>query len=613
MSDMPPAKPQREITDAEMYDSEDEERVREFFSAEPAEADREVHETFESLSLSRPLQRALRDLGYVQPTAVQARCIPMALLGRDVCGSCHTGGGKTAAFALPILERLLHRDRRFAVTRVLILSPTRELAVQTHSVMETLGAHMDARIALVVGGLSAAKQQMDLRAIPDIVVATPGRLIDLLRNAATITLDTIEILVLDEADRLLDLGFRDELHQIINDCPKSRQTMLFSATMTDQVDALVSLSLRKPVRVSVDRKMEVANRLTQEFVRVKLGQESQREAMLLALCTRTFTSKTLIFVRQKRTAHRIRLIFGLAGLQAAELHGNMSQTARLESLESFREGKVTHLIATDIAARGLDILGIETVINYELPSQISSYVHRVGRTARAGRSGRAVSLVTEGDRKLLRQIVKTARESVKSRVIARDAVDACFDQVTAMEQDLEQLEHEEGEERVMRKAEMEVTKAENMMTHAEEISMRPAKTWFQNDKEKLAVKLKAREAHEAAERGEAIEGPSAAEKPSRKDKKVDPRVAKMARHLQEQKKARSSSAKSERETNFRMVKAAKRTLKKSGAGAAHEVKSGQKRSKSAIKKADKSKSPKRKKAGGGGGGSFASELSLIHI
>jgi len=456
-------------------------KKKEFFKKAPEVG---IKETFDDLNLSRPLQKAINELGYRIPTPIQAKTIPIAMMGHDICGSAVTGSGKTAAFVLPILERLLHRDRRIAATRIIILSPTRELAVQTHSVVQTLSKHTDIRTVLVVGGLSNKAQEAQLRTFPDIIVATPGRMIDHIRNAHSITLDTVEILILDEADRLLDEGFKDELQQIIKYCPTARQTILFSATMTEDVDRLISVTLNNPVRISVDNKNEVCKRLSQEFIRIKQNHELDKEAILLAICSRSFKSQVIIFCAQKKTAHRIKLIFGLTDLKASELHGNLSQTQRLEALDKFKNKEIDFLIATDLAARGLDIIGIQTVVNYDMPTQLEPYLHRVGRTARAGASGKAVSFITDDSRKLLKKILKTSKEKMQNRVIPIDILENNRNKIEGMEDNIKQIILEEHEDREIRIAERDAAKAQNLVEHADEIKRRPQRTWFQSETQK---------------------------------------------------------------------------------------------------------------------------------
>ncbi|KAJ6998834.1 hypothetical protein NC653_014861 [Populus alba x Populus x berolinensis] len=441
--------------------------------------------SFMELNLSRPLLRACEALGYTKPTPIQAACIPLALTGRDICGSAITGSGKTAAFALPTLERLLFRPKRILAIRVLILTPTRELAVQVHSMIEKIAQFTDIRCCLVVGGLSTKVQEAALRSMPDIVVATPGRMIDHLRNSMSVDLDDLAVLILDEADRLLELGFNAEIQELVRLCPKRRQTMLFSATMTEEVDELIKLSLTKPLRLSADPSAKRPAALTEEVLRLRRMREVNQEAVLLALCSKTFTSKAIIFSGTKQAAHRLKILFGLAGFKAAELHGNLTQAQRLDALELFRKQEVDFLIATDVAARGLDIIGVQTVINYACPRDLTSYIHRVGRTARAGREGYAVTFVTDNDRSLLKAIAKRAGSKLRSRIVAEQSIIKWSKIIENMENQVADVLQQEREERAIRKAEMEATKAENMIAHKEEIFSRPKRTWFVTEREKM--------------------------------------------------------------------------------------------------------------------------------
>ncbi|KAM2973543.1 hypothetical protein FF2_020083 [Malus domestica] len=443
--------------------------------------------SFMELHLSRPLLRACEKLGYTKPTPIQAACIPLALSGRDICGSAITGSGKTAAFALPTLERLLFRPKRVPAIRVLVLTPARELAVQVHSMIQKLAQFTDIRCCLVVGGLSLKAQEADLRTMPDIVVATPGRIIDHLRNSMSVDLDDLAVLILDEADRLLEVGFSAEIRELIRVCPKRRQTMLFSATMTEEVDELVKLSLTKPLRLSADPSAKRPVTLTEEVVRIRRMREVNQEAVLLALCSKTFTARVIIFSGTKQAAHRLKILFGLAGLKAAELHGNLTQVQRLDALELFRKQGVDYLIATDVAARGLDIIGVQTVINYACPRDLTSYVHRVGRTARAGREGYAVTFVTDNDRSLLKAIAKRAGSKLRSRIVAEQSITKWCQIIEEMEDQVATILQEEREEQALRKAEMEASRAENMIVHKDEIYSRPKRTWFVTEKEKRMV------------------------------------------------------------------------------------------------------------------------------
>ena len=453
--------------------------------------------SFVDLGLSRPLVRACDALGYAKPTPIQAACIPLGLTGRDICGSAITGSGKTAAFTLPLLERLLHRDRRISATYVLILVPARELAVQVHSMIERLAQFTDVRAALVVGGLSSNAQAAALRTGPEIVVGTPGRVIDHLRNSQGFGLEDLATLVLDEADRLLEMGFKDEIHEIVKLAPEQRQTLLFSATMTEQVKDLIDLSLRHPVRLAADESAAVPKALTQEVLRLKGKASLKKEATLLAMVSRSFkdSGRVIIFFSTKQKAHRAKILFGLAELpMAVELHGDMTQAARLQSLEDFRTGKAGFLLATDVAARGLDILGVEVVVNYDAPKSLTSYLHRIGRTARAGTSGRSITIIEDGDRQLLKEVVKRGKINLLSRKVAPVAVNNWQGKIESLEKDVIQIHIAEREEKELRKAEQEALKLKNMIDHRDEIYSRPARTWFQSQREKENIKLVAKKA-----------------------------------------------------------------------------------------------------------------------
>ena len=281
--------------------------------------------SFQNMSLSRHILRGLASVGFSEPTPIQVKTIPVALLGKDVVGGAVTGSGKTAAFMIPILERLLYRPKKIPTSRVAILMPTRELAIQCLHVAKKLASFTDVTFCQLVGGFSLREQENVLRSRPDVIIATPGRFIDHMRNSASFTVDTLEILVLDEADRMLEDGFADELNEILTTIPKSRQTMLFSATMTDSVDKLIRVGLNRPVRLLIDASKQTVGTLVQEFVRLRPGREDKRLAYLMYLCSTVYTDRVIIFFRQKREAHRVRIMFGLCGFKAAELHGNMSQ------------------------------------------------------------------------------------------------------------------------------------------------------------------------------------------------------------------------------------------------------------------------------------------------
>lgn len=310
-------------------DAEEQEKRKAFFAPEEKTQEQSNAEmskrSFQEFNLSRPILRGVAAVGFTNPTPIQRKTIPVALLGKDIVGSAVTGSGKTAAFVVPIIERLLFRPRKVPTSRVAILMPTRELAVQCYNVATKLATYTDITFCQLVGGFSLREQENVLKRRPDVIIATPGRFIDHMRNSASFTVDTLEILVLDEADRMLEDGFADELNEILTTIPKSRQTMLFSATMTDTVDKLIRVGLNRPVRLMVDSKKNTSGTLVQEFVRLRPGREGKRLGYLLHLCKDIYTGRVIIFFRQKREAHRIRIVFGLLGLKAAELHGSMSQ------------------------------------------------------------------------------------------------------------------------------------------------------------------------------------------------------------------------------------------------------------------------------------------------
>lgn len=309
-------------------DPEEAARREAFFAPEekPAKGTKApTYSSFQGMSLSRPILRGLAAVGFSAPTPIQAKTIPVALLGKDVVGGAVTGSGKTAAFIVPVLERLLYRPKKVPTSRVAILMPTRELAIQCHAVATKLASHTDIKFCLAVGGLSLKVQEAELRLRPDVIIATPGRFIDHMRNSPSFTVDTLEILVLDEADRMLEAGFADELNEILTTIPKSRQTMLFSATMTSSVDNLIRVGLNRPVRLLVDAQKQTVGTLIQEFIRLRPGRETKRMGYLLYLCKNIYTDRVIVFFRQKKEAHRARVIFGLYGLKATELHGSMSQ------------------------------------------------------------------------------------------------------------------------------------------------------------------------------------------------------------------------------------------------------------------------------------------------
>ena len=377
---------------------------------------------FSELGLAEPLQRALTEREHTTPTPIQARAIPEVLAGRDVLAIAQTGTGKTAAFALPILHRLAGANGggRARAPRALVLAPTRELAIQIADEFRAYGNHLRLRLALVFGGVGQKPQVDTLARGVDILVATPGRLLDLM-GQRRVNLDRVERLVLDEADRMLDMGFVRDVRRILAALPAARQSLLFSATMPREVARLASDFLRDPVRVAVTPQATPVERIQQCVFHV--SSEGKRR-LLADILDDPALSRVLVFARTKHGANRLATQLEKGGVAAEAMHGNKSQGARQRALERFRRGEARVLVATDIAARGIDIDDISHVINYELPSVPESYVHRIGRTARAGAGGIAYSFCDAGERNSLGQIESLIRQRLT--VIGDDPGPATF-------------------------------------------------------------------------------------------------------------------------------------------------------------------------------------------
>ena len=358
---------------------------------------------FSALGLSPSLCTPLARLGHTTPTPVQTQSIPIILSGRDLLARAQTGTGKTGAFGLPMIDRLIVRGQRSSAPRKprgLVLVPTRELALQVHAALITYGAAARLKATAIFGGVPIRGQMLALQRGTDIVVATPGRLIDHMQQR-TIDLSDVEILTLDEADRMLDMGFLPPLRQILRALPRDRQTMLLSATLTDEVVRLSAEFTREPVRVDVSESQVVAPTVTHRVHPVADGRKSD---LLKHVLTQVPVGQALVFCKTKRGSDRVGKALDRAGVRAAVIHGNKSQGARTRALGDFKAGRVAVLVATDVAARGLDIVQLPLVVNYDLPLVAEDYVHRVGRTGRAGLTGRAVSLVSAAERGLLRDI-----------------------------------------------------------------------------------------------------------------------------------------------------------------------------------------------------------------
>ncbi|HEY2346504.1 MAG TPA: DEAD/DEAH box helicase [Xanthomonadaceae bacterium] len=373
--------------------------------------------SFETLGLSAPLVRALTDLGYATPTPIQSEAIPVVLAGRDLLASAQTGTGKTAAFALPILQRLFtdaEPVRGPRKVRVLVLTPTRELAAQVHESFRDYARHLRVSATTIYGGVGMGPQLDALRRGVDVLVATPGRLIDHIQRRS-VDLSKIEVLVLDEGDRMLDMGFLPAIRTILDKLPKQRQTLLFSATFDDPIRALAAQFMRDPAEAQCAPRNSVAATVTH---RVHPVDGDRKRDLLLDILAADSRRQTLVFARTKHGSDRLAKQLEAAGHRCAAIHGNKSQGARLKALRDFKDGRITILVATDIAARGLDIDALPCVINHDLPMVPEDYVHRIGRTGRAGAEGLALSLVSPDEASLLRQIQRLLKQELEMVPVA---------------------------------------------------------------------------------------------------------------------------------------------------------------------------------------------------
>ncbi|MGR7996232.1 DEAD/DEAH box helicase [Xanthobacter sp. ZOL 2024] len=378
----------------------------------PFAHERQSLTSFSALGLAEPIVRALTEEQHVTPTPIQAEAIPQILAGRDLIGIAQTGTGKTAAFALPILDRLVRHGRRPEPrsARALVLSPTRELSGQIVDNFEKFGRHSRISVALAIGGVPMGRQIRALARGVDVLVATPGRLQDLVENNA-VRLDQVEVFVLDEADQMLDMGFVHAIRAIVKRLPQKRHSLFFSATMPQAISDLAGSMLHEPVRVAVTPVAKTADRVDQ---RVILVDKSNKAQLLAEVLSKEQIDRALVFARTKHGADKVVRVLAKVGLAAEAIHGNKSQNQRDRVLAAFREGTVRTLVATDIAARGIDVTGVSHVINFDLPNVPESYVHRIGRTARAGREGIAISFCDQEERAYLRSIERLIKMQIPS-------------------------------------------------------------------------------------------------------------------------------------------------------------------------------------------------------
>ena len=478
------------------------------------------------LGLSRPILKAISQvLKFPYPTPIQREAIPVAIAGKDILASAATGSGKSAAFLLPIIERCLvspcvvarRKDKSTgrvtggrAVTRALVLLPTRELAVQCWSMLKALVTFVPITSALVVGGFDSRDQKADLTNNPDVIIATPGRLLDHVLNTQGVHLDNVDMVVLDEADRLLEMGFKDAITEILKAIPKKTlalkkgkelakgqcQTMLFSATLTSGVKDLASIVLSDAITSRLTDPNKVVSTLVQEFV--KIGKEEVRESAFFALLesavhttdpVKRRKGRVIVFCKEKREAHRLATVAQLFGLSVAELNGNMNQAERLEAMADFQSGKKRYLFATDLASRGLDLPNIELVINFNLPPSIDAdtrYIHRVGRSARGGRTGRSITLYTAEEYPVVKRIIKKTvdreqRDKVFERRTSVELSEVWTGRINSVRKILKALVNEEQVEHELYQSARKISKVENLSKNKKAIEQRPQKQWIKTD------------------------------------------------------------------------------------------------------------------------------------
>jgi superfamily II DNA/RNA helicase len=371
---------------------------------------------FSGLGLSAKVTEAVAAAGYTKPTDIQAQAIPHVLQKKDIIGIAQTGTGKTASFVLPMLTLLESGRARARMPRTLILEPTRELAAQVHENFEKYGKNHRLSVALLIGGVSFEEQNKKLDRGADVLIATPGRMLDQFERGR-ILLSGVDILVIDEADRMLDMGFIPDIERICSLLPPRRQTLFFSATMPPEIQKLTTRFLRDPIKIEVARQNSTAETIDQKLARVSNKPEEKRDALRRLIRGEAHLTNAIIFCNRKRDVATLARSLARHGFNAGGLHGDMDQKSRTETLDSFRSGKLTFLIASDVAARGLDIPAVSHVFNFDVPTHAEDYIHRIGRTGRAGRAGTAITLATPSDGKYIDAIVKLIQRDIPSMAI----------------------------------------------------------------------------------------------------------------------------------------------------------------------------------------------------
>ncbi|ANQ10975.1 Uncharacterized protein PCOAH_00051490 [Plasmodium coatneyi] len=474
------------------------------------------------LYISRPFLKVLYEGKFNNPTFIQRDVIPLALEGKSILANSETGSGKTLAFVLPILERLLHspnvkmrshNPKSICITKSLILLPTRELALQCYDVVKSMTKYVSITYSLFCGGIDVKQQEYEYKKKKDIFICTPGRILDLLLNSSSDFINYLEVVVFDEADKLLELGFKEECLKVLDVCKFKKQILFFSATLTRDIKELANFSLKNPIFIQsgvdnrkVDAKGEVipscisnkkilksfkiSEKLNQEFVNIV--NEKYRRAALLHLCSNVYKNHAIIFFKTKKETHLMYLIFSLFNFKCAELHGSLTQKKRIESILKFKKNEVDFLLCTELASRGLDIDHILYVINYNLPSNVIKYVHRIGRTARIGKDGTASTLYRPNEKADVKKIIKGLKKSKNAKIfrrnISNDSILHWDELLRKKKKKIKEMIKEEKENKEIDKATKSIEKIKNLIQFKDEIMSRPPREWFLTNKEKLHLR-----------------------------------------------------------------------------------------------------------------------------
>ncbi|GAW83879.1 DEAD/DEAH box ATP-dependent RNA helicase [Plasmodium gonderi] len=495
------------------------------------------------LYLSKAFLKVLYENKFNHPTFIQRDVIPLALEGKSILANSETGSGKTLAFVLPILERLLHspnikmrnhNSRSNCITKSLILLPTRELALQCYDVVKSMTKYVSITYSLFCGGIDVKQQEYEYKKKKDIFICTPGRILDLLLNSSSDFVNYLEVVVFDEADKLLELGFKEECLKVLDVCKFKKQILFFSATLTRDIKELANFSLKNPVFIQsgndsrkVDEKGEyipsciisnkkmlkffkISGKLNQEFVNIV--NEKYRRAALLHLCSNVYKNHAIIFFKTKKETHVMYLIFSLFNFKCAELHGSLTQKKRIESILKFKKNEVDFLLCTELASRGLDIDHILYVINYNLPSSVVKYVHRIGRTARIGKEGTASTLYRPNEKVDVKKIIKGLKKNKNSKIfrrnISNDSILHWDELLKKKRKKIKEIIMQEKENKEIDKATQSIEKIKNIIQFKDEIMSRPPREWFITNKEKMHLRrlnMKSEKLGDNSKRGNADE------------------------------------------------------------------------------------------------------------